>query len=56
MKNVRTHRDKFSKWVNAYPFYANIEREGIAVPKCHRNSNSMSRNFPTAPRILFLSV
>lgn len=30
MKNVRTHKDEFTKWVNVYPFYVNIEREGVA--------------------------
>ena len=31
IKPIAKSKDEFTKWVNVYPFYANIEREGIEL-------------------------
>lgn len=31
IKPIAKNKDEFTKWVNAYPFYANIQREGVEL-------------------------
>ena len=31
IKPIAKNKDEFIKWVNAYPFYANVQREGVEL-------------------------
>lgn len=31
IKPIAKNKDEFTKWINAYPFYANIQREGVEL-------------------------
>lgn len=31
IKPIAKNKDEFTKWVNAYPFYANVQREGVEL-------------------------
>ena len=48
IKHIAKSEEHFKKWVSAYPFYSNVEKEEV---KLNRNIRKGTIYFPTAPYV-----